>query len=459
MNLACYTMTGPAARRLVPVPLSAWSTQSSALGPAVAAWAESTGFKPKPGAVLLVPGEQGELSAAILLLSDPPEAADMAQAAAQLPAGDWILDDPEGLLARDKAALGWALATYRFDRYKKAEAPLPRLVVDDPAAAARGMRLAAAVWQARDLINEPANDLGPGDLLDVVAATGARHGAAVRIIHGDELLTRGFPLVHAVGRAAARAPGLADVTWGDPSHPKVTLVGKGVCFDTGGLDLKPASNMLLMKKDMGGAAILTALAGAIMDAQMPVRLRLIVPAVENSVAGNAFRPGDVLRSRKGLTVEIGNTDAEGRLILADALALADEEEPDCLLDASTLTGAARVAVGPDLPAMFTGDETLAAALLRAGQDAAEPMWRLPLHAPYKRMIESGIADLNNAGQSPFAGAITAALFLQSFVTRTPAYAHLDLFAWNPESRPGRPKGGEATGLQALYTALEQRYGP
>ncbi|WP_027134747.1 leucyl aminopeptidase family protein [Geminicoccus roseus] len=457
MNLACFAPAGTVARRLVVVTASTWPARQHELSPGLAAWADAIGFKPKPGAVLLVPGEQGELDAAVLIVSEPGDALDAAQAAAALPASDWRLDDPHALLPIDRAALGWALAAYRFDRYKKADTRLPRLVIDDAAAAARGTRLAAAVWQARDLVNLPANDLGPGDLLDVVAATGARHGAAVRMIHGDDLLNQGFPMVHAVGRAAERAPGLADITWGDPAHPKVTLVGKGVCFDTGGLDIKPSSNMLLMKKDMGGAAILTALADAIMDAGMPVRLRLIVPAVENSIAGSAFRPGDVLRSRKGLTVEIGNTDAEGRLILADALALADEETPDFLLDAATLTGAARVAVGPDLPAMFTDDEHLSSALLQGGLDAGEPMWRLPLHAPYKRMIESGVADLNNAGQSPFGGAITAALFLQAFVTNTRPYAHLDLFAWNPESRPGRPKGGEATGLRALYTALEQRY--
>ncbi len=457
MTLACFAPAGSPARRLVVVAASDWPSRQHAIGPGVAAWAGTIGFRPKPGAVLLAPGEAEGQALAVLLLSDPAEWTDVAQAVGSLPAGDWQIEDPDGALPADKAALGWALAAYRFDRYKKIDAPLPRLVLADPAKAARGARLAAAVWQARDMINLPANELGPGDLLDMIAAIGARHDASVRLVHGDDLLSQGFPLVHAVGRAAARAPGLVDMSWGDPSHPKVTLVGKGVCFDTGGLDIKPSSNMLLMKKDMGGAAILSALAGAVMDAQMKVRLRLIVPAVENSISGAAFRPGDVLRSRKGLTVEIGNTDAEGRLILADGLALADEDAPDLLLDASTLTGAARVAVGPDLPAMFTGDEELAAALLQGGLDAGEPMWRLPLHTPYRRMIESSVADLTNAGQSPFAGAITAALFLQAFVTATRPYAHLDLFAWNPDSRPGRPKGGEATGLQALYAALERRY--
>ena len=457
MNLACFTSEGTAASRLVLTRASGWQADHHRHGPVAAAWAGATGFKPKPGNVLLVPGSAGGLDRAILLVSDPAETADVAKAVANLPPGDWALDDPDGLLPLHQAALGFALSSYRFERYKKAEARLPRLVVADPAAAARGLRLARAVWQARDLINLPANELGPDDLLDAVRAAGEAEGATVRIIRDRDLLAEGFPLVHAVGHAAARAPGLADLAWGDPGHPKVTLVGKGVCFDTGGLDIKPSSNMLLMKKDMGGAAVMTALAGAIMDARMPVRLRLIVPAVENSISGAAFRPGDVLPSRKGLSVEIGNTDAEGRLILADALALADEEEPDLLLDAATLTGAARVALGPDLPAMFTDDEELAGQLLQGGLEAGEPIWRLPLHAPYRRMIESGIADLNNAGQSPFAGAITAALFLRSFVTETVRYAHFDIFGWNPEARPGRPKGGEATGLMALYNTIERHY--
>jgi leucyl aminopeptidase len=457
MTLPCFSADRAGARRLTVVSASDWEQARHRHDPAASTWAESSGFKPKPGAVLLVPDSSGRVSLAILLVSTPAEPSDAAQAAASLPAGNWVLDDPDGLLPLDQAALGWAMAAYRFDRFRKSDAALPRLVVDGRGAAARGIRLASAIWQARDLINLPANELGPSELLDAAAETGRRHGAAVHLAQGDDLIAQGFPLVHAVGRAAARAPGLVDMTWGDPTHPKVTLVGKGVCFDTGGLDIKPSSNMLLMKKDMGGAAVMTALAGAVMDASLPVRLRLVVPAVENSISGAAFRPGDVFRSRKGLTVEIGNTDAEGRLILADALAMADEERPDLLLDAATLTGAARVAVGPDLPAMFTGDEDLAQDLLRAGTEAGEPMWRLPLHPPYKRLIESSVADLNNAGQSPFAGAITAALFLQAFVTETRAYAHLDLFAWNQDSRPGRPKGGEATGLQALYRALEQRY--
>ncbi|HWL71690.1 MAG TPA: leucyl aminopeptidase family protein [Geminicoccus sp.] len=459
MTLACFLPAGTPARRITLVPAARWADHLGGLAPAAASWAEATGFRARPGAVLFVPGAGGEPAAVLLLLSDPAEPGDIAQAVGALPAGDWALDDPQGLLPAHQAVLGWALAAYRFERFRRFDASLPRLVLPDGGAADQGVRLAEAVWTARDLINLPANELGPAELLDTVAAIGGRHGARIRRLHGEELLAEGFPLVHAVGRAAARPPGLIDLTWGDPDHPKVTLVGKGVCFDTGGLDIKPSSNMLLMKKDMGGAAVLTGLAGAIMAGAMPVRLRLIVPAVENSISGSAFRPGDILRSRKGLTVEIGNTDAEGRLILADALALADEEECDLLLDASTLTGAARVAVGPDLPAMFTPDEALADELLQGGLDAGEPLWRLPLHAPYRRMIESSVADLNNAGQSPFAGAITAALFLQSFVTRTERWAHLDLFAWNPESRPGRPKGGEATGLQALHAAIARRYRP
>ena len=307
-------------------------------------------------------------------------------------------------------------------------------------------------------LNTPAADLGPVELAEAAAAVAVRFGAEFGTIEGKALLDQNYPAVYAVGQASARPPRLIDLTWGEAGAPKLTLVGKGVCFDTGGLDLKTSSGMLLMKKDMGGAAVTLALAQVVMAlALLPVRLRLLIGAVENSVSGSSFRPGDVLRTRKGLTVEIGNTDAEGRLVLADLLAEADSERPALLIDCATLTGAARVALGPDLPALFTPDDALAQDLLAAGRSAFEPLWRLPLHGPYRDLIDSPIADLNNAGKAGTAGAITAALFLERFVTDTPTWAHLDIYAWNGESRPGRPKGGEATGLRALLGAIETRF--
>ena len=319
-------------------------------------------------------------------------------------------------------------------------------------------RAARATYLVRDLVNTPANDLGPAELAEAAAAVARGAGVRANIIVGDDLLAKNYPLVHAVGRASARPPRLVDFAWGTPDAPKVTLVGKGVCFDTGGLDLKPSSNMLLMKKDMGGAAVVLGLAQMIMDAGLKVRLRVLIPAVENSVSGNAYRPGDVLATRKGKTVELGNTDAEGRLILADALTEADGEEPSLLVDCATLTGAARVALGPDLPALFTPSDDLARDLLRHGDAQSDPLWRMPLHAPYRDYLDSKIADFNNAADTSFAGSITAALFLKEFVSRTQAWAHIDLYAWNAKTRPGRPAGGEAMAMRALYALVAERYG-
>ncbi len=356
-----------------------------------------------------------------------------------------------------QAALGWALASYRFERYRRHEAKPVRLALEDGAEVGGSEATAEAVWLARDLITTPASDLGPAELAEAAGAVAARFGAQFRTVEGDALLTENFPAIHAVGRASPRAPRLVELTWGEASAPKVTLVGKGVCFDTGGLDLKTAQNMLLMKKDMGGAAVTLGLAQAVMALGVPVRLRLLIGAVENSVAGSAFRPGDVLQTRKGLSVEVGNTDAEGRLVLADLLAEGDRERPALMIDCATLTGAARVALGPDLPALLTPDDELAADLLAAGQAAFDPLWRLPLHPPYRELLESGIADLNNAPAGGSAGAITAALFLKEFVAETRAWAHLDIFAWNPKDRPGRPKGGEATALRALLALILARF--
>jgi len=319
-------------------------------------------------------------------------------------------------------------------------------------------RTAEAVTLTRDLVNTPANDLGPAEIEATARALAARFGADITVTTGDDLLAANFPLIHAVGRASARAPRLIDLSWGDPDAPKVTLVGKGVAFDTGGLDIKPPSGMLLMKKDMGGAAHVIGLAQMIMARGLKLRLRVIIPAVENAIDGTAFRPGDIFPSRKGLSVEIGNTDAEGRLILADALTLADEEAPELLIDLATLTGAARVALGPQLPPAYTDDETLAADLARCAALEADPLWRLPLWKPYASMLDSPIADLNNAPGGGFAGSITAALFLERFVERAASWLHIDIYAWNPSSRPGRPEGGEAQTIRALDALLTERYG-
>ncbi len=324
--------------------------------------------------------------------------------------------------------------------------------------AAAAERLAAAVFLARDLVNTPAGDLGPEELAAAAVHVAESAGACHRVIVGDDLLAENYPTIHAVGRASTRAPRLVDITWGDPAAPKLTLVGKGVCFDSGGLDLKTASGMRLMKKDMGGAAIMLGLAQAIIDARLPVRLRVLLPCVENSVSGNAMRPMDIVRTRQGLTVEIGNTDAEGRLILCDALAEASTETPALLIDMATLTGAARVALGPELAALFCNDDRLAAALLEASAAEEDPMWRMPLWRPYRKMLDSKVADLNNVSEGPYAGAITAALYLQEFVAPGIPWAHFDVMAWNPQSRPGRPEGGEATALRALYAHIAQRFG-
>jgi leucyl aminopeptidase len=423
----------------------------------VRAWLDGSGFEPKAGRTALLPGPDGAPVGALLLLSDPAEPWDFAGVRDRLPAGDWRLDPADDVLGA--AALGWALASYRFDRYRKNDARRVRLAVATDPATERANTIAAAIFHARDLINTPAADLGPAELAAAAAEVAERFDAGFRALEGEALLEHNYPAIYAVGQSSPRPPRVLDLIWGEPDAPKLTLVGKGVCFDTGGLDLKTASNMQLMKKDMGGAAVTLGLAQAVITLALPVRLRLLIGAVENSVSGSSFRPGDVVRTRKGLTVEIGNTDAEGRLVLADLLAEADGERPALLVDCATLTGAARVALGPDLPALFTPDDGLADDLLAAGRTAFEPLWRLPLHGPYRELIDSPIADLNNAGKSGFAGAITAALFLERFVTETRAWAHLDIYAWNPESRPGRPKGGEATGLRALLAAIERRFAP
>ncbi len=456
--LPCFTAAGSTeARPVASLPAARYASWLAEQPDAVRSWLEATGFEAKPAATALLPAPGGGLAGALLILSEPAEPWDFAALRGRLPAGDWRLEraglEPE----TGQAALGWALASYRFERYRKREAKAVRLALADDAGLRGSEAIAEAVWLARDLINTPASDLGPAELAEAAGAVATRFGAEFRTVEGDALLAENYPAIHAVGRASARAPRLVELIWGEPGAPKVTLVGKGVCFDTGGLDLKPSQNMLLMKKDMGGAAVTLGLAQGIMALDMPVRLRLLVGAVENSVSGSAFRPGDVLATRKGLTVEVGNTDAEGRLVLADLLAEADRERPDLMIDCATLTGAARVALGPDLPALFTPDDELADDLLAAGRAAFDPLWRLPLHAPYREMLESGVADLNNVSAGGLAGAVTAALFLKEFVAETRAWAHCDIFAWNQKDRPGRPKGGEATALRALLALILGRF--
>jgi leucyl aminopeptidase len=423
-------------------------------------WAAATGFSAEAGKLALVPDEAGRLGRVLVGMPED-EAAMWALAglSESLPAGSYRLAAiPEGSDA-SHLALGWALGTYAFNLYreKKKEARA-RLVW--PESADRGLveRLASAICLARDLINTPASDLGPAELAEAAEQVAAAAGAKCRIIAGDALLAENYPTIHAVGRASDRAPRLVDITWGDESAPKVTLVGKGVCFDSGGLDLKTAAGMRMMKKDMAGAAIMLGLGRAIMQAGLPVRLRVLLPMVENAVSGNAMRPLDIVKTRKGITVEIGNTDAEGRLILCDALADASTERPEMLVDAATLTGAARVALGPELPALFCNDDKLAAALLTAGAAEDDPLWRMPLWRPYRKLIDSKVADVNNVSESPHAGAITAALYLQEFVDPGIPWAHIDVMAWNTRTRPGRPEGAEAQTLRALYAHIAGRFG-
>ncbi len=421
------------------------------------AWARANGFRGQRGRLLPLPAADGSLAGYGFGIG-PEEGRSplvFGLAAAALEPGQYHLSSVPG--DPTLAALGFVLGAYRFDRYLPKK---PRAVLELPlgADAAELARLSDATILARDLINTPTSDLGPVALEAAVRAVATRYGASATSIVGDDLLARNFPMIHAVGRAAAEAPRLVDFTWGRADAPRVTLVGKGVTFDTGGLDIKPSSSMLLMKKDMGGSANILGLAAALMDRKLDIRLRVLIPIVENAISASAFRPGDVLTSRKGISVEIGNTDAEGRLILADALALADEEAPEVMIDMATLTGAARTALGPELPPLYATDDHLAAGLIDSGLAVDDPLWRMPLHRPYASMISSKIADINNAGASGFAGSITAALFLSRFVEQSRSWAHLDIFAWAPEARAGRPFGGTDQGLRAAYGYLVRRFG-
>jgi leucyl aminopeptidase len=454
-----FAPSDPAAAPLWFVTGSNWPSVQAEIGPAAARFAAACGFEPKPGRLQLLPDAAGGLKGALYGLAeraakgrDPFAAGRLASA---LPAGAYRFanapHEPE------LAALGFLLGLYRFERYRADASARPALVAPDGVDAGRLETIARAVAFGRDLVNTPANDLGPAALERAAAGLAEEFGAAFEVTRGDDLIARNLPLIHAVGRAAAEPPRLVDIRWGREDAPRVTLVGKGVTFDTGGLDIKPSAGMLLMKKDMGGAAAALALTRLIMETGLDVRLRTLIPIVENAISASSFRPGDVLKSRKGLTVEIGNTDAEGRLILADALTLADEEAPDLLFDFATLTGAARVALGPDLPPFYTDDEKLAGEVAEAATRVADPLWRMPLWRPYEAMIDSGIADIDNAGTGGFAGSVTAALFLARFVEPGRAWAHFDIYAWNPKARAHAPQGGDVQAARAVFALLEARY--
>ena len=425
--------------------------------PEASGWVASTGFSARPDTTCLVPGRRGKLASVLIGVDATDDPWALAGVPDVVPAGAYHLDLRWSSRALERAALGWALAAYRFDRYRKSTPPAARLFPGSAAAADSARLLARAVARVRDLINTPANDMMPKDLAAAVSELASGHGAEVRVVTGQALLDEGYPAIHTVGRASAHRPRLIDLTWGDPRDPRLTLVGKGVCFDSGGLDIKPASGMRLMKKDMGGAAHTIGLADLVMSAALPVRLRLLVPAVENAIAGNAYRPGDVLATRKGLTVEVDNTDAEGRIVLSDALTEGAADTPDLMVDFATLTGAARIALGTDLPAMFSNDEAVAAGIAEAGRDVHDEVWRMPLHAPYRTLIESKVADIMNGASQPYGGAITAALFLQAFVPDEISWAHFDIMAWTTTAKPARPVGGDAMALRAVFEFLERRY--
>ncbi len=445
---------------VIPVSAARWEEVAARLGPTARAYAAAQGFAGKSGRVLVLPGSSGAIEAVVFGTGDDEGLAQSpffaGKLATELPAGHYRLEGP--LADANLSYLACLSGGYRFTKYKESDAPTVTFAPPTGCESDRIERIAKALAAGRDLINTPANEMTTDALAAAARALAARYGAHVEEIVGDALLRDNFPIIHAVGRASASPPRLVSIRWGDPSAPRVALVGKGVVFDTGGLNLKPDNSMLLMKKDMGGAAAAITAADLLMGGNAKICLHLVLPIVENAVAGNAFRPGDIYRSRKGLTVEIGNTDAEGRLILADALAFADDDEPDLMIDFATLTGAARVALGPDLPPFYTDDEMLAEAIARTGVAVQDPVWRLPLWKPYRSMFDSKVADLNNAGTGGFAGSITAALFLQRFVTKAKTWAHFDIYGWTPTAKPGRPEGGEPQAARLVASMIEAKFG-
>jgi leucyl aminopeptidase len=425
----------------------------AALGSNERRLAEAVGFDAAPDSFCVIPDAKGNIARVLAGVRDPVDAWSLASLPQKLPRGRYMLGKGPVTIAPEDAAFAWDLGSYQFTRYKRGKRKPADLQVEGGERVRQSLELAHSVRLVRDMVNTPSEDMGPEDLSDIAREQAERFGGEFDEYVGDELLANNFPAIHAVGRAAARAPRLLEINWGNPRHPRVAIVGKGVCFDSGGLDIKTAEGMRLMKKDMGGAAHAIALARLVMQRNLPVRLHMLVPAVENAISGNAFRPGDVLKTRKGLTVEVGNTDAEGRLVLCDALAYAVEAKPRTIVDFATLTGAARIALGPELPALFVNDEKLAAKILAASEATGDPLWRLPLWRNYRRLFDSDVADFNNSGRAGFAGSIVGALFLDYFVPQDTPWAHLDVYAWNDASRPGRPLGGEAQGLRALLAAL------
>ena len=431
------------------------------LSSAERAWVEAQSWAAKQGTVLLLPNGQGGVGGVLLGTGGKDWATQspllLGVLPAALPPGDYRFASP--LPDPELAAVAFLAGSYRFTRYKTANGPKPkRLVLPEDANREEVLALAEALYFGRDLINTPANDLGPAELEAAARELANAFGGSVKVTEGSGLLSYNFPMIHAVGRASDRPPRLIDLRWGSEQAPKVTIVGKGICFDSGGLDIKPSSAMALMKKDMGGAASALAFALLVMRAKLPMRLRVLIPAAENSIGGNAFRPGDVLPSRNGMTVEVGNTDAEGRLVLADAISLAEEEAPDYLVTIATLTGAARVALGPDLPPLYTDDEELADALLASGRAIGDPFWRMPFWPPYDKMLKSSVADVSHIADGAFAGSVIAALFLKRFVRQSKRFVHLDIFGWVPREQPGRPQGGEPQGARALYHYFRQELG-
>ncbi|MEO0618620.1 MAG: leucyl aminopeptidase family protein [Pseudomonadota bacterium] len=459
----------PAASRRKTIPITRASSTSSRadlemLTSPERTWLKASGFSFTPGDVMLLPDEKGDLARVVCGVDSAAEAGDhdhpasaftLGAIASRLPAGDYHFEGP--LNDEAMTSLAWVLATYSFDSCRNSEAkPVPRLKVSSEIDLDTLTAQANGVFFGRDLINTPANVLGPDELEAAATAFAKAFKAKISVTTGDDLLTKNFPMIHAVGRASPRAPRLIDIQWGKKTAPTVTLVGKGVVFDTGGLNIKPGNSMALMKKDMGGAATALALAHMIMAAKLPIRLRVLIPCVENAVSGNAYRPGDVLNSRDGMTVEIGNTDAEGRLVLADALSLADEDAPNTLLCFATLTGSARVALGPDLPPLYTTTDDLAAHILSHGSATNDPLWRMPFWDPYEQTLASLVADVSHISSGPFAGSITAALFLKRFVKKTVSFAHIDMYGWVPAPKPAQPKGGEPQTARAIFSWLASR---
>jgi leucyl aminopeptidase len=451
---------GPNATPIYLCAVSGWDALKTSLPKHAVAYLTATGFQLKPGSLALLPGEGETLAGVVFGISEiGAPGADpflIGRLPKDLPVGQYRFATAPADFAM--AALAWRLGAYSFTRYKTEARKPATLVVPDKAIRDRANLIADATVLGRDLINTPANDMTPSALAAAALTMAKQFDVKATVIVGAALLKQNFPLIHAVGRASVEAPRLVDIVWGNPKHPKVTLVGKGVCFDTGGLDIKPSSGMFLMKKDMGGAAAAIAAAQMIMAAKLKVRLRLLLPIVENAISSNAFRASDIIKSRKGLTVEVGNTDAEGRLILADALALASEEKPDLLIDYATLTGAARVALGPDLPPLYTDDEALADQIAQAGASVNDPVWRLPLWPAYEKYLDSKIADLSSTGSGGMAGSVTAALFLKRFVESGISWAHFDVYGWVPSAKPGRPEGGEAQAARLTFAVVEKRWG-